>query len=129
MRILADTNVPEEYVFALRGDGHQVEYSRDVTQLGPEPPDDEITEYAEANDFSVLSTDVKDFGGPRGRDSDTRCPAEYDGRVRPVGGCPSGGVTAGCVRVGATVAHGVGIDSPSIIRGSNVELVASTCHA
>lgn len=28
MRILADTNVPAEYVSALRGDGHDVVYSR-----------------------------------------------------------------------------------------------------
>jgi len=30
MRILADTNVPEEYVSALRGDGHEVTYSRNI---------------------------------------------------------------------------------------------------
>ncbi len=43
MQILADTNVPEESVSALRGDGHEVVYSRDVSQLGPAATDD-ITE-------------------------------------------------------------------------------------
>lgn len=63
MRILADTNVPEEYVFALRGDGHEVRYSRDVDALGPEAADETIVEYAEAEGFAVVSTDVKDFAG------------------------------------------------------------------
>jgi len=31
MRILADMNAPEEYVSALRGDGHEVVYSRDIS--------------------------------------------------------------------------------------------------
>ncbi|MFC7156050.1 DUF5615 family PIN-like protein [Halomarina halobia] len=62
MRILADTNVPEEYVSALRGDGHAVTYSRDVDHLGPEASDEAITEYAESEGFAILSTDVKDFG-------------------------------------------------------------------
>lgn len=69
MRILADTNVPEEYVSALRGDGHEVIYSRDVDGLGPEATDDAIVEYAETEEFAVLSTDVKDFG-----DRDARTP-------------------------------------------------------
>ena len=63
MRILADTNVPDEYVSALRGDGHEVVYSRDVSPLGPEATDDAITEYAESERYAVLSTDVSDFGG------------------------------------------------------------------
>lgn len=63
MRILADTNVPEEYVSALRGDGHDVVYSREIPTLGPQATDDAITEYAESEGFAVLSTDVKDFGG------------------------------------------------------------------
>lgn len=62
MRILADTNVPEEYVSALRGDGHDVVYSRSIDQLGPEASDETITEYAESEEFAILSTDVKDFG-------------------------------------------------------------------
>jgi hypothetical protein len=62
MRILADVNVPEEYVSALRGDDHEVIHSRTVAQLGPEATDDEITEYAESEGFAILSTDVKDFG-------------------------------------------------------------------
>lgn len=61
MRILADTNVPEEYVSVLRGDGHEMIYSRDVDALGPEATDDAITEYAETEGFAILSTDVKDF--------------------------------------------------------------------
>jgi len=63
MRILADTNVPGEYVFALRGDGHEVRYSRDVDQLGPEATDEAITDYVEAKGLVILSTDVKDFAG------------------------------------------------------------------
>ncbi len=62
MRILADTNVPEEYASALRGDGHEVVFSRAIPKLGPEAGDDEITAYAEAEGFAILSTDVKDFG-------------------------------------------------------------------
>jgi hypothetical protein len=62
MQILADVNVPEEYVSALRGDGHEVIHSRTVAQLGPKATDDVITEYAESEGFAILSTDVKDFG-------------------------------------------------------------------
>lgn len=63
MRILADANVPEAYVSALRGDGHEVRYSRALGRLGPEATDDAIIEFAEAEAFAVLSTDVRDFGG------------------------------------------------------------------
>jgi len=42
MEILADANVPEEYVSALRGDGHTVVYSRDIDSFGPEATDDEL---------------------------------------------------------------------------------------
>jgi len=69
MRTLADTNVPEEYVAALRGDGHELTYTRDVEQLGPEASDESITEYAEREGWALLSTDVKDFG-----DRDTTVP-------------------------------------------------------
>lgn len=62
VRILADVNVPEEQVSALRGDGHTVAYSRDVEGLEPEATDDAIVEYARTNGFAVLSTDQKDFG-------------------------------------------------------------------
>lgn len=62
MRILADVNVPEEYVSALRGDGHDVIYSRAIDLLGPEATDNAITEYAESKGLAVLSADVKDFG-------------------------------------------------------------------
>jgi hypothetical protein len=62
MEILADTNVPEAYVSVLRGDGHDVVYSRDISQLCPEATDAEITEYAESDGFAVLSTDISDFG-------------------------------------------------------------------
>jgi len=61
MHILADTNVPEKYVFALRGDGHRVTYSRDVTELGPVATDADIVQYAEREELAVLSTDVSDF--------------------------------------------------------------------
>jgi hypothetical protein len=61
MRILADENVPEEQVAALRGDGHDVTYSRNVSSLGPEASDEAIGAHAEENGFAVLSTDVKDF--------------------------------------------------------------------
>lgn len=61
MRILADENVPEEYVSALRGDGHEVVYTRDVDALGTEASDDAITEYAESEGWTLLSADVKDF--------------------------------------------------------------------
>lgn len=61
MRILADVNVPEEYVSALRGDGHDVVYSREVDELGPTATDAAITRYAEADGLAILSTDVADF--------------------------------------------------------------------
>lgn len=61
MRILADTNVPEKYVAALRGDGHEVRYSRDVASLGPEAADDAIAAFAESEGYAILSTDVTDF--------------------------------------------------------------------
>ncbi|WP_276424952.1 DUF5615 family PIN-like protein [Halorubrum ezzemoulense] len=47
--MLADVNVPEEYVSALRGDGHDVVYSREISALGPEATDDAIVEYAACN--------------------------------------------------------------------------------
>jgi hypothetical protein len=62
MRILADVNVPEEYVAALRGDGHDVIYSRSVEALGPEATDDEVLTYAIEEGLAILSTDGKDFG-------------------------------------------------------------------
>lgn len=62
MRILADTNVPEAYVSALRGDGHEVVYSRDVAELDHDATDGAITDYAESEGYAILSTDVKDFG-------------------------------------------------------------------
>jgi hypothetical protein len=62
MRILADENVPAEYAAALRGDGHEVRYSRDIEALGPEASDEDITTYAERETWALLSTDEKDFG-------------------------------------------------------------------
>lgn len=59
MRILADTNVPEEYAAALRGDGHDIVFSRAIDELGPEATDDAIASYAEREELSLLSTDVK----------------------------------------------------------------------
>jgi hypothetical protein len=61
MLILADENVPEQYVSALRGDGHEVVYSRDVPELGRSAPDEQLVAYAETAGYSILSTDVKDF--------------------------------------------------------------------
>lgn len=62
MRILADQNVPEEYVSALRGDDHEVTYTRAIEKLGPEADDADIIAYAESGMYAILSTDVKDFG-------------------------------------------------------------------
>ena len=62
MRILADVNVPEEHVAALRGDDHEVVWSRQVSELGPEASDEAIIGYAEREQFAVLSTDATDFG-------------------------------------------------------------------
>jgi predicted nuclease of predicted toxin-antitoxin system len=61
MEVLADVNVPEEYVSALRGDGHEIVYSREVSELGPEATDEYIVRYAEAEEYALLSTDVSDF--------------------------------------------------------------------
>ncbi len=49
MEILADEHVPEEYVSALRGDGHDVRYSREIEEFGPSAED---TLQAEAHGFS-----------------------------------------------------------------------------
>lgn len=62
MHILADENVPEEYVSALRGDGQNVVYSRAIESLGPEADDGSIAAHAAEEGYAVLSTDVKDFG-------------------------------------------------------------------
>lgn len=62
MQVLADTNVPEEYVSALRGDGHEVRYTRDIDELGPEATDATIVRHAESEELAILSTDIKDFG-------------------------------------------------------------------
>ncbi|MFC3960179.1 DUF5615 family PIN-like protein [Halovivax cerinus] len=62
MEIIADTNVPEEHVSALRGDGHSVVYSRSIESLGPEATDQAIIDYAEANQVVILSGDLTDFG-------------------------------------------------------------------
>lgn len=62
MWILADVNVPEEYVSALRGDGHNVVYSHNVDDLGPTATDGAIADHAKNEGMAVLSTDIKDFG-------------------------------------------------------------------
>jgi predicted nuclease of predicted toxin-antitoxin system len=59
MEILADANVPEEYVSALQGEGHTVVYSRDIDSLGPEATDDEIATFAETSGLGILSTDSR----------------------------------------------------------------------
>ena len=61
MDILGDENVPEEFVSALRGDGHTVRYTRDIEDLGTEAPDETIVEYAVSAEAAVLSSDQKDF--------------------------------------------------------------------
>lgn len=61
MRIIADENVPEEHVRALRGDGHVVVRSRDVADLGPGATDESLVRYAEVEALAVISADVKDF--------------------------------------------------------------------
>jgi len=61
MEVLADANVPEEYVAALRGDGHDVVYTRNVDELGPGAADPAIVEYAESNTRAIITTDAKDF--------------------------------------------------------------------
>ncbi|MFC7185845.1 DUF5615 family PIN-like protein [Halorubrum yunnanense] len=53
--------MPEEYVSALRGDGHDVVYSREISELGPEATDDAIAAYAESEAMAIITTDVKDF--------------------------------------------------------------------
>lgn len=60
-RILADVNVPGEYVSALQGDGHDVTYTQKIPELGPEATDDAIAEYAASEGTAILSTDLKDF--------------------------------------------------------------------
>ena len=60
-RILADVNVPEEYVSVLRGDGHDVVYSREISTLGPEATDDAIVAYAAFEGMAIITTDVKGF--------------------------------------------------------------------
>ncbi|PSP75665.1 hypothetical protein BRC81_14875 [Halobacteriales archaeon QS_1_68_20] len=62
MRILADANVPAEYVAPLRGDGHEVTFTRGVDALGPDASDERIVDCAESEGWALLSTDVKDFG-------------------------------------------------------------------
>lgn len=53
--------MPEEYVSALRGDGHDVVCSREVSELGSEATDDAIAAYAESEARSIITTDAKDF--------------------------------------------------------------------
>ena len=61
MDVLADANVPAEQVAALRGDGHDIVYSRDVDDLGPTATDDDILDYAARTGRAVLTADAKDF--------------------------------------------------------------------
>jgi hypothetical protein len=61
MRVLADVNVPTEYVAALRGDGHAVSMTRSLGALGPEAIDTEICQFAQDDGWAILSTEVKDF--------------------------------------------------------------------
>lgn len=61
MRIVVDENVPEEYVRAVDGDGHDLVSSREVPEPGPSATDLEVVRYAERESMAVLTTDVKDF--------------------------------------------------------------------
>lgn len=54
-------NIPEEYVSALRGDGHEVVSSRSVPALGSEATDEAIVSHAEAEGLAELSTEIKDL--------------------------------------------------------------------
>lgn len=57
-RLLAHENVPAHAVAALRSDGHDVAWMRDV---GPGTPDDQVLALAFAEDRILLTFD-KDFG-------------------------------------------------------------------
>lgn len=57
-RLLANENVPANAVAALRSDGHDVSWMRDV---GPGSPDDQVLALARAEDRVPLTFD-KDFG-------------------------------------------------------------------
>ena len=61
MRILADVNVKEAFLTALRSEGHTVERVVDVEKLGATATDSEIISYATATDTVVLTNDAKDF--------------------------------------------------------------------
>jgi hypothetical protein len=82
MRIFADVNVPEEYVAALRGDGHEVTYTRSFEALGPEATDDEITEYAIEEGFAILYR-REGFRTPGRTGRDFRCSPGHDWRCCP----------------------------------------------
>ena len=81
MRILADENVPEEYVSALRGDGHEVDYSRAIEELGRGVRDEALVSYAADHGISILSTDVKDFGDRSAEVAILVAPQDMSGRA------------------------------------------------
>lgn len=56
-RILADENVERATVTYLRKLGHDVEWVRDVSELGVGSEDIEIVEYAVADDRLILTQD------------------------------------------------------------------------
>ena len=58
-RMLADMNVPEEYVSTLRGDGHDVVYSR--AALGPEATDDAIVAYVASEGMAIINTSIYNY--------------------------------------------------------------------
>lgn len=60
MRIPADEHVPNRFVTALRSEGFEVVRAKDA--LYESAPDDEVLDYAEENNFVVLSED-RDFRG------------------------------------------------------------------
>jgi len=61
VRIIADENVPEEHIRALRGAGYAVVRSRDVPSLGQGATDEALVRHAEDETLAVVSADVKDF--------------------------------------------------------------------
>lgn len=70
MRILADVNGPEEYVSPLRGDGHEIDSTRTVEDLGPNATDIRITEVVQpltepSDETSVATSGITGDGRSR----------------------------------------------------------------
>jgi predicted nuclease of predicted toxin-antitoxin system len=61
MHLLADVNVKEAYVVALRSEGHTVERVGDVAELDVTATDRAIVSYAQSRNAVVITNDAKDF--------------------------------------------------------------------